>query len=609
MSGNQYLFLFTIGPVQSFIAQARKTRDLYAGSAILGDIINTEIEYLQDKYRAEIIVPYPKSSAKPNRIVLTIDCNTDTEVRAFGQDLERVAREQWIKHALESLDNTGICPVVKGIRVENFDAQLYRTLLNNHESCLDLPSGYRQQICDFLEVYWVATKSTSSYSHDYNQVQHLLNAVKQTRHFNQLREPAGRKCALDGERNALFYLSSVQNGRPPQFIQKEAKEIQQNQHLMTPGEGLSAVSLTKRFYKQEQGFPSTAKIALWNILAKIDTHKKNGYKNQFGQFFDEQLYYEENLTENYFRKHLPLPKDQLDHLISQLESLERQRAELFEGYRQSKYYALLAFDGDDMGRIWSGDFLQEQEINRLESFQKDLATHLGKFADEAKLIVREPHGATVYTGGDDFLGFVNLHSLIDVMATLRQKYDELVSKPLEQGYGFDNKLSFSAGIVIAHYKEPLGEVLKYVRQAEKDAKAIDSRKDAFSLMVLKGSGERVAVRSKWYIFTNQELILEKIQCVIGGLSDSENGFTNTFLHTLDREFRPLIDRNGVFWGSPIVEGELKRLLARSSIRKKKEDVDRFYPHVYRLYRHASKLDDFFSFLHVCDFMHKELNNV
>jgi hypothetical protein len=27
MSAQQYLFLFTIGPVQSFIAQARKTRD------------------------------------------------------------------------------------------------------------------------------------------------------------------------------------------------------------------------------------------------------------------------------------------------------------------------------------------------------------------------------------------------------------------------------------------------------------------------------------------------------------------------------------------------------------------------------------------------------
>ncbi|NTV19455.1 MAG: hypothetical protein HGA83_08510 [Bacteroidales bacterium] len=35
MPAQQYLFLFTIGPVQSFIEQARKTRDLYVRSAIL----------------------------------------------------------------------------------------------------------------------------------------------------------------------------------------------------------------------------------------------------------------------------------------------------------------------------------------------------------------------------------------------------------------------------------------------------------------------------------------------------------------------------------------------------------------------------------------------
>ncbi len=610
MSGNQYLFLFTIGPVQSFIAQARKTRDLYAGSAILEDIIEAAMKVAENQYHAEIIIPDSKSVAKPNRFLLSIDAD-DEKVRVFGQELERVAREKWIELAIDSLRQAGVCSIGERIKIECFDGEFYRELLENHESKLDLPPGYRQQICDFLEVYWVGIKRTDSYEADYNNIQKLLAAIKNTRQFNQIDEPAARKCSLDGERNALFYRKTANNGKPA-FIQREhedkdgAKEINgEKKYLLNPGEALSAVSLVKRFYEKEQGFPSTAEMALMNVLGEIDQSEKTKYKEQFGRFFDEQLYYEENLTANYFRR-----RGFNYHLIGQLKSLQRQRAELFEGYRQSKYYALLVFDGDDMGRIWSGDLLQEpQKINRLESFQKDLATRLGEFADKAKRIVGEPHGATVYTGGDDFLGFINLHSLIDVIAKLRQKYDELVSRPLEQSYGFDKKLSFSAGIVIAHYKEPLGEVLKYVRQAEKDAKAIDSRKDAFSLMVLKGSGERVAVRSKWYILANQDLILDKIQNVIGGLCDGENGFTNTFLHTLDREFRPLIDRNGVFFGSPMVEGEFKRLLARSSIRKKKEDVDRFYPNVYRLYRHASTLDEFFSFLHVCDFMHKELNNV
>ena len=51
MPSTQYLFLFTIGPVQGFIAQARKTRDLYAGSAILGEIISAAID--QTKKMAE----------------------------------------------------------------------------------------------------------------------------------------------------------------------------------------------------------------------------------------------------------------------------------------------------------------------------------------------------------------------------------------------------------------------------------------------------------------------------------------------------------------------------------------------------------------------------
>ena len=35
---NNHLFLFTIGPVQRFIALARKTQDLYAGSYLLSHL-------------------------------------------------------------------------------------------------------------------------------------------------------------------------------------------------------------------------------------------------------------------------------------------------------------------------------------------------------------------------------------------------------------------------------------------------------------------------------------------------------------------------------------------------------------------------------------------
>jgi CRISPR-associated protein Cmr2 len=40
------LLLFTIGPVQSFISQARKTQDLYAGSKLLSVLIGEAIKFV-----------------------------------------------------------------------------------------------------------------------------------------------------------------------------------------------------------------------------------------------------------------------------------------------------------------------------------------------------------------------------------------------------------------------------------------------------------------------------------------------------------------------------------------------------------------------------------
>ena len=613
MSGNQYLFLFTIGPVQSFIAQARKTRDLYAGSKILGEIIEAAMNYAyaQKEYGAEIIIPNPGSVAKPNRFVMTVTSESDDRVREFGENLEAVAKDMWIKFALDSLQGAEVCSFEKGVNVKDLDPPFCRDLLNKHEKGLKLPEGYRQQICGFLEMYWVGIKRTDSYAVDYNNIQKLLAAIKNTRQFNQIHEPAARKCSLDGERNALFYRKATNNGKPA-FIQREhenkdgAKEINgKKKYLMTPGEALSAVSLAKRFYEKEQGFPSTAEMALMNVLEKIDDSKKKEYKKPFGEYFDEQLYYEENLAANYFRKR------GLDKLIGQFPILQDQRKALFEGHKQSRYYALIAFDGDDMGKVWSGEFLKDK--SGLEEFQKKLAQCLGEFAEKAKEIVKAPKGETVYAGGDDFLGFVNLNSLFEVMKKLREKYDTVVSVPLEKEYGIKGKLTFSAGVAIAHYKEPLGEVLKCVRQAEHEAKEIDENKDAFSLVVIKGSGQKVSVRYKWHQSGVGGQIIDKMNSVLGKLLDEEDGYSNTFIKNIDRSFRPLVDGHGGYYAREAMGIELRRLLANSSRKKDREarrtDVEIFFQDINRLYRDAAKMNIFFSCLHICDFLKRELKDV
>ena len=41
----EYLFLASIGPVQSFIASARRTRDLWFGSMLLSELAKAAAKY------------------------------------------------------------------------------------------------------------------------------------------------------------------------------------------------------------------------------------------------------------------------------------------------------------------------------------------------------------------------------------------------------------------------------------------------------------------------------------------------------------------------------------------------------------------------------------
>ena len=67
-NNTQHLLLFTISPVQSFIAQARKTGDLYAGSLILSDLINFAINKANELNPSfELIFPNKDLASKPNR--------------------------------------------------------------------------------------------------------------------------------------------------------------------------------------------------------------------------------------------------------------------------------------------------------------------------------------------------------------------------------------------------------------------------------------------------------------------------------------------------------------------------------------------------------------
>ncbi len=607
MSGNQYLFLFTIGPVQSFIAQARKTRDLYAGSSILGEIIGAAMKYAQDNYRAEIIIPDPRSDAKPNRFLAKVISDNP---KKYAGEVEEAARAKWRAIALQSFRSAGVCHAPE---TNNFDEvqkrQIHCTKLEQIK-----PAETEKQIEDFLEFYWVMLELDDGhdYQEKHDQIQEYLAAIKNTRRFNQIDEPAARKCSLDGGCNALFYRKGANNGKPA-FIQRKyedkdgAEEINgEKKYLLNPGEALSAVSLVKRFYEKEdeRNFPSTAEVALKHVLEKIHDSKKKEYKRVFGKDFDEQLYYEENLTEEYFKKH------EFRGLINRLPAIREERKALFDGYKQSRYYALIAFDGDDMGRVWSGKFLKNG--GDLKGFQIELAKRLGEFAKKAEGIVNTSNGKTVYAGGDDFLGFVNLNSLFDVMSELRESYDTIVSLPLKREYNIEDKLTFSAGVVIAHYKTPLSMVIHEAHAGEAKAKEKFEKygKNAFAISVLKRSGESRKCQFTW---TMKDVCLSDYLSYITTRLMDKRGFSSAFIKNIDNEIRPLIGSADDYEIDSLLKVELKRLIVRSSILGNSESITSgMIEAVLSVYKSNSAHDEsFYNFvaaLHICDFIKRKTDN-
>lgn len=607
---DKHLFLFTITPVQSFIEQARKTQDLYAGSFLLSHLCKVAAEKAHNDYNAYIIFPKIRNESIPNRFIAIVNGRSD--------DLKRIGRE---------IEDT-VCNEFKDI-ADNIIANLSISPVN----------GFNDQINNLFIINWIFIPlGRDDYPQKYKEIESLLGAIKNVRVFNQLPEK-GRKCSICGERNVKFYRKTkVDEGKKYEkdiydfkLFNYDVKIFKRNgneplaQKYLQQGEGLCAVCFTKRCLDHakewtgyEKDFPSTAEVALMETLHKLEKDEKGkrlliDYKNLFKNYhFDEQLYYEENLTDKYFEKY---GYEGLKPNVAEIRKKQKEISDFAKNKKCdiTKYYSILIFDGDSMGRWLSGEFLKDK--SQLEQFHRALTERLSEFANRSKDILKEPKGKVVYAGGDDFLGLVNLKHLFGTIKEFRESFHNEVSKKLKSYFKDDAvNLTFSAGIAIAHYKIPLKEVLAWVRKMEKEAKDIDS-KDAFGIAVLKHSGgiEKVVYKLR----VDNVWVVDIMSNILKKLDDEE--FSDTFIKKLNGEMKIFIDENNpCVISHNIIRTELKRLLSRSCIRlqgetekefekRKQRDVEHIGNDLLNLLRIDKKggLKNLLPLLNIIDFMHRK----
>ncbi|WP_337845329.1 type III-B CRISPR-associated protein Cas10/Cmr2 [Thermus sp.] len=422
-----HLLALALGPVQDFIATARRTRDLFAGSRLLSEAAGAAARRLVDRLGEEnLIFPAPQGdlnrlaqSGIPNVLLAVV---REGDPGALAEEALEAARG-WLKAKAEEL-------------------------LGPHRAHLDW-EAVLAQVEDLLEGYW-AFLPLGDYPRTRRRLMALLAARKNTRDFAPWRGKPRPKSSLDGGREGV-----LKEGFPAARLG------------VRPGEVLSGPDLLKRLWPA-QGFLSTLHLAalpwalglgekgaeleaflqdLHGLPGEFQTARHPALKDTPLQGRDVRLLFPERL-----------------HEVFQGEALGealRLGGEMARALgRPHPYYALLHADGDRMGEALDG--LESPEAHR--AFSRALA--LGFAAQVRAVVEEEGRGGLVYAGGDDVLALLPLHTALRVVARLRDLFQEA----LEGVEGLGVRPTLSVGLAVVHALDPLQDALDLVRRAERMAK-------------------------------------------------------------------------------------------------------------------------------------------
>lgn len=496
----KHLLLIHVGPVQEFIATARRSRDLWFGSWMLSELSKAAARAVVDQMGGTLIFPAPKDIKllQPN-----------SELNVANKIVANVEKPPPAKPE-EDLIRKAIQTRLAVIWQEVLDKLERQIVAFNRQNA-------RLQIEDLPEYYWVAVPydiaQPASYTWARKQAESLLAARKTTRNFSQIGDWAGNepKSSLDGTRESVIPERAYpSDGDSDKERQGKIDALYKN-FKARPAERLSGVDILKRngARGEETGFPSTSHMAALPLMLRLAQQKEmvrpiwQTYVGQLpdiavkdervpGSFadpvfgtFDGSLLFESRLGETLTGQ----------ELVDASHHLQEFLAKAADGAIPSPYYALLLADGDFMG-----EFIDTQDSH---SKHQTLSQTLGEFAGQVQKIVEEHNGALVYAGGDDVLAFLPLHTVLNCAHTLAETFRRRMQTLLDESTRADqDKLSktklptLSAGIAVYHHLEPLSDALQSARDAEGRAKSLKG-KNALAVTVAPRGGAPRIVAGKW----------------------------------------------------------------------------------------------------------------
>ena len=546
MSSFYSILLVHIGPVQDFIASARRCRDLWFGSQLLSNVSRVAAEAMieQASVKQDEALIFPgeinRDSSVANKIQLVLNTRDDTKLREIAE-AGRTAVGQYLRAQAKAVFDE-----IQPEREEDFDR-----------------TRAEEQIESMMEFMWVALKSEQDLKSDdaayrslRQKAEAMLAARKNTRGWSQYAvDDAGiPKSSLDGVRPSVMGRNTRSNNYTSYQLYGHFKA--------RPGEQLCGVGLFKRLgafegqnvkkqRNDEPVFHSTSHIAALplfcrptsltdfdqvqvNFVRDIEVPLLHENPNGFLIRVEEELTSEytccDPRCENSFQgrrvlEHYDARKTGanlgLDGVLlfpsrieangpssvlsmvseddNKKEDIKKQilnaQHTFFKDFNKCKgtniqeplaYYALLLADGDKMG-------VAIDALGSLEK-HKNLSKILDQeFAQKCKKTVSDLGGTLIYAGGDDVLAMLPMHTALQCAEALKDLFSDAMNNIFE-GTKIKSP-TLSVGLAIAHHLEPLGEVRELAKRAEKLAKV--SGRNSLAIALAKRSQEPLLIVDSW----------------------------------------------------------------------------------------------------------------
>jgi CRISPR-associated protein Cmr2 len=525
------LLHFTLGPVQGFVAQARRTRDLWAGSFLLSWLAGQAMQAVV-KGGGTIRIPdlredalflamssgrtRPAVGSLPNRFKANVPDGFDPALcrRAICDAWRSLADKVWVRF---------VAPVAR----QGNDTKII----------------WDRQIGSFWETSWVIGPPGAN---DHTWLDRRKNWRS---HCPQVEE--GDHCMLMGDWQEISgFVRSRERAQQDGFwraLKDRVEEKGRNPLQLDENERLCAIALVKRLFphvaQETLGWepswdggdrvrwPSTPRLAATAWLKhawKTAPAESQDFVALLAQGARGEI--EPEVERGNRLSKLPghlLHESGIEYAHDD-ELGSANRGALREAYKRLKekagkpsaFYALLLMDGDKVGAL-----LRQGE---------QMVTHgLARFSAQVDRIVRkEEHGGnTVYAGGDDVLALLPLESVLPAALALREAY--------RAAFPQDAGATISAAVVFAHFHVPLRHVLDQAHHQLDDIAKDENGRDSIAMCVLTQSGVTREWVSKWEWKTGLETVSPP-RVLAEEAGDIDDKTSGGFFYAIREQFADII---------------------------------------------------------------------